>query len=62
MPKLPYKPKTKELTIPEAANQLGISQKTLYRWIKRGFIKTTIAEYPKGRLRIPVAEIRKHGR
>lgn len=62
MPKLLYKPNTKELTITEAAKQLGVSQRTLYRWIQRGFIKTTTAEYPKGSLRISSSEIRKFKR
>lgn len=62
MPKLLFKPNTKDLTIPEAAKELGISERTLYRWIKRGFIKTIIAEYPKGNLRIPANEVKKHRR
>ena len=62
MPKLLYKTKVKELTIPEAAEQLGVSQRTLYRWIERGFIKATTAEYPKGSLRIPPGEISKFKR
>jgi excisionase family DNA binding protein len=45
------------LTPKEVRVKLGISKRTLYRWIKTGKIKAVVL--PSGRIRIPREEVEK---
>lgn len=49
---------TKYLTIPETAEKLGVSRKTVYRFIKRGDLEA-IEVPPGGDLRVSTTEVRR---
>jgi len=44
-------------TLEEVAKMLGLSRRTMYRWVRRGWI--SIVVLPNGQIRVPSSEIEK---
>ena len=51
------KAKTQDLTVPEAADRLNVTDRTVLNWIERGYFPGTTRLSPTGPYRIPIRAI-----